>query len=90
MNWKNMEKDLSDFLKTFEKNGIEFKNSYQAIIGFPSDGFRSDGMLAYKDISWVLVGFNIAIVVTVTPEDRPLRIILSHDLTKDNRPGIGI
>jgi len=51
MNWKSMEKDLIDFLKSFKKNGIEFKNSHQAIIGFPlSDGFRSDGMLACKDI----------------------------------------
>ena len=43
--WKQMENDLSSWLKTFTRNGIHFRNSRQAIIGFPSDGFRSDGML---------------------------------------------
>jgi len=48
--WKQMESDLSSWLSIFARNGINFRNSYQAIIGFPSDGFRSDGMLADNDV----------------------------------------
>jgi len=43
--WTQMERDLCGWLSTFSSETIEFRNSYQAIIGFPSDGFRSDGML---------------------------------------------
>jgi hypothetical protein len=45
-----MENDLSSWLSTFVCNGIYFRNSYQAIIGFPSGGFRSDGMLTDNDV----------------------------------------
>jgi hypothetical protein len=48
--WKQMEKDLSSWLSTFTRNGIYFRNSHQAIIGFSSDGFRSDGMLTDNDV----------------------------------------
>ncbi len=40
-----VEKILGDWLSSFSSQEIEFRNSYQAIIGYPSDGFRSDGML---------------------------------------------
>lgn len=45
-NWKQLERDICQWLATFASEGIEFRNSYQAIVGFPSGGFRSDGMLA--------------------------------------------
>ena len=45
-NWKQFEKDISEWLKTFESANVRFCNSHQAIAGFPSNGFRSDGMLA--------------------------------------------
>jgi len=48
--WKQMENDLSSWLKTFTRNGIYFRNSHQAIIGFPSNGFRSDGMLTDNEV----------------------------------------
>jgi hypothetical protein len=44
-NWLNLEKDLVNWLSEFSGVKLQFRNSYQAIIGFPSDGFRSDGML---------------------------------------------
>jgi len=49
-NWKQLEKDLSNWLYTFARENIEFRNPYQAIIGFPYDGFRSDGMLTDGNI----------------------------------------
>ncbi|MCA9919954.1 MAG: hypothetical protein KC445_18485 [Anaerolineales bacterium] len=43
--WKQLEKDLSSWLKHFESDKLHFRNPYQAIVGFPNQGFRSDGML---------------------------------------------
>jgi hypothetical protein len=43
--WKQLEGDLSTWLKGFARPGLDFKGSHQAIPGFPSDGFRSDGLL---------------------------------------------
>ena len=43
--WLNFEKDLVDWLSHFSNENLKFRNSYQAIVGFPQDGFRSDGML---------------------------------------------
>lgn len=44
--WTELEKDLTKWIKRIsEINQLKFRNSYQAIIGFPSNGFRSDGML---------------------------------------------
>jgi hypothetical protein len=48
--WQQLEKDISRWLSALASDGIAFRNSFQAIIGFPSDGFRSDGMLANDDI----------------------------------------
>ena len=45
-NWKSLEKDIISWLSTFSSDDIEFRNSFQAIVGFPSDGPRSDGMLS--------------------------------------------
>ena len=44
--WTDLEKDLTEWIKRIsEINQLELRNSNKAIIGFPSDGFRSDGML---------------------------------------------
>jgi len=48
--WKQMVNELSSWLSTFTRDGIKFRNSYQAIIGFPPDGFRSDGMLTNGEV----------------------------------------
>ncbi len=44
-NWKQLEKDLTTWLATYASSKLQYRNPYQAIIGFPSDGLRSDGML---------------------------------------------
>jgi len=44
-NWSKLEKDLVDWLSNFSNENLQFRNSFQTIVGFPSDGFRSDGML---------------------------------------------
>jgi hypothetical protein len=43
--WFQLEQDLGNWLSTYGEGKLTYKNSYQAIFGFPSDGFRSDGML---------------------------------------------
>ncbi len=43
--WFELEKKIIDWLTGFSSEKIEFRNSYQAIVGFPNNGFRSDGML---------------------------------------------
>jgi hypothetical protein len=43
--WKQLEGDLSVWLQSFSRPGVEFRGPYQAIPGFPYDGFRSDGLL---------------------------------------------
>jgi hypothetical protein len=43
--WEQLEKDISEWLRTFRSATIQFCNANQAIAGFPSYGFRSDGML---------------------------------------------
>ena len=48
--WKQLENDLINWLPNFSTKKIQFRNSYQAIIGFPSDGFRSDGMLTDGEV----------------------------------------
>ncbi|MFC1905218.1 hypothetical protein ACFLXL_00220 [Chloroflexota bacterium] len=47
--WKDLEGDVSGWLSAFSLDGISFRNPYQAIVGFPSGRFRSDGMLADGD-----------------------------------------
>jgi|GEM_PF-671293 len=44
-NWSNLEDEIVAWLKKNYSSRFRFKNSYQNIIGFPSDGFRSDGMI---------------------------------------------
>ena len=48
--WKRLEADIVGWLSGFASESVEFRNSFQAIIGFPSDGFRSDGMLTDGNI----------------------------------------
>ena len=48
--WKQLERDAGNWLKSFETDRVSFRNSFQAIIGFPSDGFRSDGLLTDGDV----------------------------------------
>jgi len=49
--WIEFEKEICNWLQGYEKNPrIEFRNSYQSIIGFPSQGPRSDGMLKIGDV----------------------------------------
>lgn len=49
--WTQLEKDILERLESISiEQGLAFRNSYQAIIGFPSDGFRSDGMVIIGDI----------------------------------------
>ena len=43
--WKQLEKDINSWLRTFMSKKIQYRNQNQAVIGFPSNGFRSDGML---------------------------------------------
>jgi len=43
--WKQLEQDLSLWLKAQSEDKLIFRNAHQAIKGFPPDGFRSDGML---------------------------------------------
>ncbi|MBI5945227.1 MAG: hypothetical protein HY864_12725 [Chloroflexi bacterium] len=43
--WFDLEKRIIDWLISFSSEKIQFRNSYQAIVGFPTSGFRSDGML---------------------------------------------
>ena len=44
-NWKNMEGEIAQWLKSFIREGLEYRGPNQAIPGFPSHGFRSDGLL---------------------------------------------
>ena len=45
-NWLQLETDVTTWLETFQTEMISYRNPHQAILGFPTDGFRSDGMLA--------------------------------------------
>ena len=49
-NWKNLEQDVGNWLKTLANSKVHFRNSNQAIPGFPFDGFRSDGLLTDDNI----------------------------------------
>jgi len=44
-NWADLEADIVTWLKKNYSSRLQFRNSYQSIVGFPSSGFRSDGML---------------------------------------------
>ena len=43
--WLILEADIVNWLREKYSTRLQFRNSYQSIVGFPSDGFRSDGML---------------------------------------------
>lgn len=43
--WITIEKDITSWLKEYSSDTLTYKSPNQCIIGFPSDGFRSDGML---------------------------------------------
>ena len=45
-NWKQLEKDISEWLSTFRSANVQFYNAHQAIAGLRKFRFRSDGMLA--------------------------------------------
>ncbi len=47
--WIRLEQDITSWLSSYSSNSIEFRNSHQAIVGFPPDGPRSDGMLSDKN-----------------------------------------
>lgn len=47
--WAQLEQDIGNWLGAFANDSILFRNSFQAIPGFPYDGFRSDGLLATDD-----------------------------------------
>lgn len=43
--WLQYESKLAGWMKQFASENLEFTNGFQAIPGFPSDGFRADGLL---------------------------------------------
>ncbi|MDW6017670.1 hypothetical protein SBW85_07750 [Vibrio plantisponsor] len=43
--WLKFESRLAGWMKSFGSEILQFTNGYQAIPGFPSDGFRADGLL---------------------------------------------
>ncbi|HZO52696.1 MAG TPA: hypothetical protein VFB63_08265 [Bryobacteraceae bacterium] len=43
--WLELEKQLATWMKGFERPGLTFCAGYRSIPGFPSDGFRADGLL---------------------------------------------
>lgn len=43
--WLKFESQLAGWMKSFGSETLQFTNGYQAIPGFPSDGFRADGLL---------------------------------------------
>lgn len=43
--WLKFEASLANWMSKFERPGLTFKSGRQAIPGFPSSGFRADGLL---------------------------------------------
>jgi hypothetical protein len=43
--WSPMEKDLINWINSSKRSDLQSCNSFQAIPGFPTDGFRSDALL---------------------------------------------
>lgn len=43
--WLKYESKLATWMKQFSNENLKFTNGFQAIPGFPSDGFRADGLL---------------------------------------------
>ena len=43
--WLKFEASVAKWMSQFEKQGLTFKSGHQAIPGFPSSGFRADGLL---------------------------------------------
>lgn len=43
--WLEVEAQLAQWMKGFARSGVEFCAGYRRIPGFPSDGFRADGLL---------------------------------------------
>ena len=53
--WSQLEKDLTAWLKSeAEGRNLIFRGANNAIVGFPYDGFRSDGMVTDGDRSTLL------------------------------------
>ena len=46
LEWKTLEKNLGSWMQSLATSDkLMFRNSNQAIVGFPFNGFRSDGMI---------------------------------------------
>ena len=43
--WTPLETKVGEWLSTTKASKLQYRNSHQAIPGFPTDGFRSDGLL---------------------------------------------
>ncbi|MDR2710328.1 MAG: hypothetical protein LBB65_03170 [Burkholderiales bacterium] len=43
--WASFERNVATWVKSRVRPGIEFRNGYQAIPGFPSNRFRADALL---------------------------------------------
>ena len=43
--WLKLEEDLTKWLRGYSSKQLIYKGPNQCIVGFPSNGFRSDGML---------------------------------------------
>lgn len=48
--WRVVEKELSSWLRSFSGRNLVFRNPNQAIPGYPTDGFRSDGLLTNNKV----------------------------------------
>ena len=52
--WLQYESKLANWMKQFSNEELKFTNGHQAIPGFPSDGFRADGLLTNGKIAIAL------------------------------------
>lgn len=48
--WLKFEASLAAWMQAFERPNLAFKSGRQAIPGFPSSGFRADGLLTNGDV----------------------------------------
>ena len=48
--WSELEQDICYWLAGFQSANVIFRNSHQSIPGFPTDGPKSDGLLADENI----------------------------------------
>ena len=79
--WLKLEEDLAKWLRGYSSKHLIYKGPNQCIVGFPSNGFRSDGMLTDNN---TLLAIEVEVTQT-HPDTNVGKYWLLYEIKKYNK-----